>query len=163
MSESIFSISHMMFLDISALKNCMGPCTTCFIGHRYIQIYKTHMSKGASTVSRTKGQHHRLADHCIPYQQGDSIAIDFIGPLPEDDGCDIIIMFTDRLNSDYHLVATRSDLTAEQLMTVFFDELYCENGLPQEIISDRDKLFTSKFWAMLPLPHPIPNFFITHL
>ena len=36
----------------------------------------------------------------IPDQQGDSVAIDFIGPLPEDDGHNSIITFTDCLGSD---------------------------------------------------------------
>jgi Integrase zinc binding domain len=36
----------------------------------------------------------------IPEQRGDSVAIDFIGPLPMDNGFDTIITFTDRLNSD---------------------------------------------------------------
>ena len=31
----------------------------------------------------------------------------------------------------------------------FFNHWYCENGLPKDIISDRDKLFVSKFWASL--------------
>jgi len=75
--------------------------------------------------------------------------MDFIGPLPEDDGCDTIITFTDRLNSDIRLVPSRSNLTVEELASVFFDEWYCENGLPLHIVSDRDKLFTSKFWKAL--------------
>jgi len=41
-----------------------------------------------------------------PDQQGDSAAIDFIGPLPEDEGYDCIVTFTDRLNSDIRIVAT---------------------------------------------------------
>jgi hypothetical protein len=41
--------------------------------------------------------------------------------------------------------------TAEQLATLFFDKWYCENGLPLEIISDRDKLFMAKFWKHLML------------
>lgn len=32
---------------------------------------------------------------------------------------------------------------------VFFDEWYCENGLPLEIVSDHEKLFISKFWDAL--------------
>jgi len=31
----------------------------------------------------------------------------------------------------------------------FFDEWYCENSLPTDIISDRDKLFISRFWKAL--------------
>jgi hypothetical protein len=38
---------------------------------------------------------------------------------------------------------------AEDFALVFFDTWYCENGLPLEIISDRDKLFISKFWKAL--------------
>jgi hypothetical protein len=69
--------------------------------------------------------------------------MDFIGSLPEDEGYDCIVTFTDRLNSDIRIVATRTDITAEDLVVVFFDEWYCENGLPLEIISNRDKLFIS--------------------
>ena len=37
----------------------------------------------------------------------------------------------------------------EELAQIFFDNWYCENGLPLDIISDRDKLFVSKFWKAL--------------
>jgi hypothetical protein len=85
----------------------------------------------------------------IPDQRGDSVAIDFIGPLPEDEGFNCIVTFTDRLNSDIRIVPTCTDITAEDLAVVFFDEWYCENGLPLEIVSDRDKLFLSNFWQAL--------------
>jgi hypothetical protein len=77
------------------------------------------------------------------------VAIDFIGPLPEDEGFDCIVSMTDRLNSDIRLVPTTTTLTAEGLARIFFDEWYCENGLPGEIVSDRDKLFMSRFWKAL--------------
>ena len=32
---------------------------------------------------------------------------------------------------------------------VFFNNWYCENGLPDDIVSDRDKLFVSRFWKAL--------------
>ena len=85
----------------------------------------------------------------IPDQWGDSVAIDFIGPLPEDDGKNSIIIFTNRLGSDIQLVPSRTDISAEDLAYLFFDRWYCENGLPSEIISDRDKLFVSRFWKSL--------------
>jgi hypothetical protein len=75
--------------------------------------------------------------------------MDFIGPLLEDDGFDSIVTFTDHLNSDIWIVPTWTDIMAKDLAVIFFNEWYCENGLPLEIISDCDKLFLSNFWQAL--------------
>jgi len=75
--------------------------------------------------------------------------MDFIGPLPEDEGSDCILTITDRLGSDIQIIPTRTDIMAEELAIVFIDNWYCENGLPLEIILDRDKLFVAKFWRSL--------------
>ncbi|KAJ3491013.1 hypothetical protein NLJ89_g11381 [Agrocybe chaxingu] len=102
--------------------------------------------RNKNTTKKPIGPLHPLP---IPDARGDSVAIDFIGPLPEDDGKNCIISFTDRLGSDVRLVAARTDTTAEDLATLFFDNWFCENGLPLDIVSDRDKLFVSKFWKAL--------------
>ena len=47
------------------------------------------------------------------------------------------------------MVPTTTSLTAENMAQLFFDHWYCENGLPLEIISDRNKLFLSRFWKEL--------------
>jgi hypothetical protein len=75
--------------------------------------------------------------------------MDFIGSLPLDMGFDCILSITDHLNSDIRIIPTKTTLTAEELASVFFNEWYCENGLPLEIVSDHDKLFISKFWNHL--------------
>jgi hypothetical protein len=77
--------------------------------------------------------------------------MDFIGPLPTDQGHDCILTITDHLGSEVRIIPTSTKLTAEQLATLFFDYWYCENGLPDDIVSDRDKLFMSKFWKHLTL------------
>lgn len=82
----------------------------------------------------------------VPDERCDSTTLDFIGPLPLDKGHDTILTITDKLGSDIRIIPTHSNLTAEALALLFFDNWYCENGLPLEIISDRDKLFISKFW-----------------
>ena len=71
------------------------------------------------------------------------MAIDFIGPLPEDEGYNAIVTMTDRTGADIRVVPTRMDLPVEDFVDLFFDHWYCENSLPLEIISDRDKLFIS--------------------
>jgi len=85
----------------------------------------------------------------VPDQRGDSIAIDFVGPCPLDDGFDGLVTITDRLGADIRIAPTHMDITAEHFVARFFDLWYCENGLPLNIVSDRDKLFVSKFWKAL--------------
>ena len=55
----------------------------------------------------------------------------------------------DRSGSDVRIVPTQTDISAKDFAQVFFDNWYCENGLPRDIISDRDKLFVSHFWKRL--------------
>jgi hypothetical protein len=113
------------------------------------QAYVPSCPECQRNKSRTNKPFGPLHPLPIPEQRGDSVAIDFIGPLPLDNGYDAIITFTDRLNSDIQIIPTTINLSAIQLADLFFDKWYCENGLPLEIISDRDKLFLSKFWSHL--------------
>ena len=104
--------------------------------------------RNKSSTSKPSGPLHPLP---IPDDRCDSVSMDFIGPLPPDNGFDCILTITDRLNSDVRIIPTKSTLSAEELAVIFFDSWYCENGLPLDIISDRDKLFISKFWRHLML------------
>jgi RNase H-like domain found in reverse transcriptase/Reverse transcriptase (RNA-dependent DNA polymerase)/Integrase zinc binding domain len=107
----------------------------------------TECQRNKSTTHKPTGPLHPLP---IPDKRFDSVAIDFIGPLPEDKGYNGIMTMTDRLGAaDVQIKEIRMNMTAEQLAKVFFDNWYCENGLPLEIISDRDHLFNSKFWEEL--------------
>jgi hypothetical protein len=76
--------------------------------------------------------------HPLPVLDGrlESVAIDFIGPLPEENGKDTIMTMTDLLGADVWIAATHSSYTAAQIVTVLFNEWYCENGLMSNIISD---------------------------
>ena len=102
--------------------------------------------RNKSKTSKPIGPLHPLP---IPDARCDSVAIDFIGPLPLDNGFDTIITFTDRLGSDIQIIPTVSTLTADKLAELFFEKWYCENGLPLDIVSDRDKLSMSQFWKTL--------------
>ena len=85
----------------------------------------------------------------VPDACGQSIAMDFIGPLKDDSGYNYILSITDRLGADIHIVPTHIDITAEDLAVIFFNVWYSENGLPLDIILDWDKLFMSQFWKAL--------------
>jgi len=102
--------------------------------------------RNKSTTSAPAGPLHPLP---IPDERGDSVAIDFIGPLPEDNGYNGIMTMTDRIGADIRMEPVKMSISAKDAAQVFFDEWYCNNGLPLEIVSDCDKLFTSRFWKHL--------------
>jgi len=80
-----------------------------------------------SSTTKPYGPLHPLP---VPDQWGDSVAINFTGPLLEDEGKNCIITFTDQLGSNIQLVPTWTGITTEDLAYLFFDKWYCENGLP---------------------------------
>jgi len=69
--------------------------------------------------------------HPLPVPDGRclSISLDFIGPLPLDEGYDCILTITDRLRSKLRIIPTNTTLTAEECAIVFFNNWYCKNGL----------------------------------
>jgi Integrase zinc binding domain len=105
-------------------------------------------SRNKNSTSKPSGPLHPLP---IPDGRCESVSMDFIGPLPLDQGHDCILTITDRLGSDIRIIPTSTTLTAKDLAVLFFDNWYCENGLPSDIVSDRDKLFMSAFWKHLTI------------
>ena len=61
----------------------------------------------------------------------------------------MIVMFTDCLGADVRVLPCTTTMTVEELADIFFNGWYCNNGLPLDVMSDRDKLFVSKFWKAL--------------
>ncbi len=92
----------------------------------YIPSCEACQQNKSSTV-KLSGPLHPLP---VPKAQGDSITIDFIGPLPLNGGKDYLATLTCQLGSDVHLIPTRTDLNAEDFAIQFFNHWYCENGLP---------------------------------
>ena len=89
----------------------------------------------------------------VPTHPWESIGIDFVGPLPESgnrDGLyDSITVIICLLTSMVHLIPSRTNYNAIQLAELMFEHIYKIHGLPLNIVSDRDVLFTSVFWNHL--------------
>ncbi|RXW17191.1 hypothetical protein EST38_g8660 [Candolleomyces aberdarensis] len=121
------------------------PNMRCDLEQGYIAGCEACQRNKSPTV-RPSGPLHPLP---VPDSRFSLVAIDFVGPLPVDKGFDYVVTMTDRLGADIKLVPCKSTMTAPEFAEIFFDHWYCDNGLPLEIISDRDKLFTSSFWKTL--------------
>ena len=55
----------------------------------------------------------------------------------------------DRLTKYGYFVPYKEGSNAQELAYAFLRTVVSQHRLPDEIISDRDKLFTSKFWTSL--------------
>ena len=62
---------------------------------------------------------------------------------------DSILVITDRLIKYRYFIPYKEASSAEKLAYMFLRVIAANHELPEEIISDRDKLFTFKFWKSL--------------
>jgi len=62
---------------------------------------------------------------------------------------DSILTIVDRLTKYTMFISFKETTTAPVLMYIILQELVNNHGLSKEFITDRDKLFTSKFWETL--------------
>jgi RNase H-like domain found in reverse transcriptase/Reverse transcriptase (RNA-dependent DNA polymerase)/Integrase zinc binding domain len=150
--EDLFRLTHDNLSHFGFEKSYAALHDSYYWPNMHCNLLEAYISACAecqcnkSRTTKTPGPLHPLP---IPEHRGDSIAIDFIGPLPLDDGFDCIVTITDLLGADIRIAPTHSDITAKRFTAQFFDLWYCKNGLPLDIISDCDKLFISAFWKAL--------------
>jgi len=85
----------------------------------------------------------------------ESVTMDFITKLPlsEDPAWEVkfdsILIIVDRLTKYTMFIPFRETATAPVLAYTILRELVSNHELSKEFITDRDKLFTSKFWETL--------------
>jgi transposase InsO family protein len=85
----------------------------------------------------------------VPNQAWHTVSMDFIEGLPKSKTFDTILVVIDKFTKYAHFIPMAHPFTAQTLAQAFFHNIYKLHGLPQVIISDRDKIFTSSFWQEL--------------
>ena len=104
---------------------------------------------------KVKAARGALATISVPDSPWESIAMDFITDLPESldpiigIGYEGILVIVDRFSKAAKFVPVKNRQTAEDLAHLVIRELIATEGVPKSIVSDRDKLFISKFWTAL--------------
>lgn len=85
----------------------------------------------------------------IPKRLWSNISMDFIEGLPKSHRKTTIFVVVGRLTKYAHFLALRHPYTAKDVAQLFLDNVYKLLGLPSTIVSNRDAIFTSKFWQEL--------------
>jgi hypothetical protein len=71
--------------------------------------------------------------------------MDFIKGLPQSKTLNYILVVVVKFSKYSHFVALTHPLIAAKVAKAFLDNVYKLHGMPFNIISDRDRVFTSNF------------------
>lgn len=85
----------------------------------------------------------------IPAQAWSHISMDFVEGLPKSQHFNCIMVVIDKFSKYGHFIPLTHPFTALSVAQAFMSHIYKLHGLPQVIITDRDKVFTSSLWQEL--------------
>nr|GEV73918.1 retrotransposon protein, putative, Ty3-gypsy subclass [Tanacetum cinerariifolium] len=86
----------------------------------------------------------------IPKWKWENVTMDFMTGLPRTpSGYDSIWVIVDRLTKSAYFCPKKKTESIEKLDELYLKEIMCKHGVPVSVISDRDSLFTSRFWVSL--------------
>ena len=85
----------------------------------------------------------------VPSQPWEDLSMDFIEGLPTYKGHTCIFVVVDRFSKGIHLGMLPTQHTAQGVAQLFMEMVGKIHRFPRSIVSDRDPLFTSKFWQTL--------------
>ncbi|KAK8936216.1 hypothetical protein KSP39_PZI014037 [Platanthera zijinensis] len=85
----------------------------------------------------------------VPTQIWADLSMDFVEGLPSVRGKSILMVVVDRFSKGAHFIAMTRPLVAETVAQIFFQEIFRLHGMPETLVSDRDRVFTSTFWKEL--------------
>jgi transposase InsO family protein len=85
----------------------------------------------------------------VPEQSWQVISMDFMEGLPWSHNADTILVVVDTFSKYAHFLPLLHPYTALKVAQLFVDSVYKLHGMPSSIVSDRDKIFTSKLWQEL--------------
>jgi transposase InsO family protein len=74
------------------------------------------------------------------------VTMDFVCGLPKSEGKDVLLVVIDMFIKYRHLLTLTHPFKAREVTQVYMDNVYKLHGMPSQIITDRDPLFTSNFW-----------------
>jgi hypothetical protein len=85
----------------------------------------------------------------VPKHAWQFVTLDFIEGLPTSSTYNCILVVVDKFSKYSHFLRLRHPFTALNVAKLYMDEVYRLHGMPQIMVSDRDRIFTSQLWKEL--------------
>ena len=85
----------------------------------------------------------------IPSQRWEEVSMDFIIGLPISEENIVIMVVVDRLTKYAHFFSLSHPFKSITIETTFMEIVQKLHGVPKIIVSERDPIFTGKFWIEL--------------
>ena len=106
------------------------------------------------TCRKSKIEHQKssslLQPLSIPKWKCDSISMDFVSGLPRTpSNFEAIWVIVEGLTKTAYFIPMRMDYPMEKLAKLYIEKIVSLHGIPSSIVSDRDPIFTSRFWEGL--------------
>jgi hypothetical protein len=80
----------------------------------------------------------------VPEGPWQTIGIDLIGPLPVSRGKDATLNIVDHYMKQIHLFPVTTQLTADGVASIYFEQVFPLHGIPKKIISNRGPQFVAQ-------------------
>ncbi|KAG2979041.1 hypothetical protein PC120_g25196 [Phytophthora cactorum] len=121
-------------------------------------FYWNHQYKWVRKYVRTCLRGVSTREACCVFAGSASITSDTVGVLavhlyglvfglpPDSKRRTGVVVFVDRFSKMVHLAAVPAEVTAVQTARLFVDMVLKHHGMPLDNVSDRDPLFTARFW-----------------
>ena len=77
------------------------------------------------------------------------ISMDFVEGLPRSSRYNCILVVVDKFSRYAHFIPLAHPFSAATVASAFMENVYKLHGSPEQIISDRDRIFNSLFWRQL--------------
>jgi hypothetical protein len=81
----------------------------------------------------------------VPDAAWQVVTLDFVEGLPRSAGYNSILVVVDKLTKYAHFLPLVHPYTAAQVAQTYFDNVFKLHSMPEALVSDRDRIFTSHF------------------
>uniref|UniRef100_A0A0A9HNN3 Integrase catalytic domain-containing protein n=1 Tax=Arundo donax TaxID=35708 RepID=A0A0A9HNN3_ARUDO len=123
-----------------------------FFNHHLHQLVRDFV-KGCGVCQQNKSVHLHPAGLLqplpVPTNVWSDISMDFVEGFPRIDGKSVMLTVVDRFSKFAHFIPLGHPYMASSVAKAFFNQVVRLHGIPCSIVSDRDPVFTSNFWAEL--------------